>query len=233
MEEPSLGCNCGLRRAPPLRHVLPEQWIVEVLIPTTNKDLDMACFNGIEDRELWWLTKPLDMFSGAPFWFNGFMTYSRFRKIMSAIRYTDKPTMPLLFNDPFHEVRQMIDAFNDYYADQYTPSWLNCIDESMSSYRNPHPQGNEYHSIADADKDGTKPIMWRVKLVEGKDCPKADGQYVYASQFEKKGPTPTVALLLEMTEPIHGTGKVVTGDSGFCVTQGVLALHEVGIMVNS
>ena len=239
------------------RMCFPEQWIIDVLIPATNKELVnklslqefyvflgiifyMACFNGIEDRELWWSTKPVDMFSGAPFRFNGFMTYSRFRDIMSAIRYTDKP-MPLLFNDPFHEVRQMIDAFNDYYATEYIPSWLNCVDESMSSWNNkfapgfmcvprkPHPQGNEYHSIADADKDGTKPIMWRVKLVEGKDRPKADGQYVYASQFEKKGLSPTVALLLEMTEPIHGTGKVVTGDSGFCVTQGVLALHDVGV----
>ena len=109
----------------------------------------------------------------------------------------------------------MIDQFNNYYATHYTPSWLNCVDKSMSSWSNkfapgfmcvprkPHPQGNEYHSIADADKDGTKPIMWQVKLVEGKDQPKAGGQYVYSLQFEKKGFSPTVALLLEMTEPIH------------------------------
>ena len=31
-----------------------------------------------------------------------------------------------------------------------------------------------------------------------------------------------------MTEPIHGTRKVVTGDSGFCITQGVLDLHSIG-----
>ena len=112
------------------RMCFPEEWIVDVLIPTTNKDLVnklslqefyvflgiifyIACFNGIEDRELWWLTKPVDMFSGAPFRLNSMMTYSRFRNIMQAIRYTDKAT-PLLFNDPFHEVRQMIDAFNNY-----------------------------------------------------------------------------------------------------------------------
>ncbi len=88
---------------------------------------------------------------------------------------------------------------------------------------------NEYHSIADAYKDRTKPIMWPMKLVEGKDWPKVDGQYVYASQFEKTGLTPTVSLLLETTEPIHRTSKVFTGDSGFCVTQGVLALHNVGV----
>ena len=239
------------------RICFPEQYIVEVLIPTTNKELSdklslqefyiwlgiifyMACFNGIPDREMWWSTKAVDMFSGAPFRFNEFMTYSRFRDIMAAIRYTDKEP-PLLFTDSFHEVRQMINAFNDYYAAEYNPAWLNCIDESMSSWlnkycpgfmcvlRKPHPQGNEYHSIADGDLDGTKPIMWRVKLVEGKDRPKADGQYVFASEFEKKGFTPTVALLLEMTEPIHRTGKVVTGDSGFCVTSGVLALHDHGV----
>ena len=32
--------------------------------------------------------------------------------------------------------------------------------------------------------------------------------------------------MLEMTEPIHGTGKIVTMDSAFCVSAGILALHE-------
>jgi hypothetical protein len=32
-----------------------------------------------------------------------------------------------------------------------------------------------------------------------------------------------------MTEPIHWTGKVVTGDSGFCVTAGVTALYAQGV----
>ncbi len=34
-----------------------------------------------------------------------------------------------------------------------------------------------------------------------------------------------VKLLLNMMEPIHGTGKVVMGDSGFCVALGMMALH--------
>ena len=29
--------------------------------------------------------------------------------------------------------------------------------------------------------------------------------------------------------PIHRTGKVVTGDSGFCVAEGVTALHKKGV----
>lgn len=35
--------------------------------------------------------------------------------------------------------------------------------------------------------------------------------------------------MLYMTEPIHHTGKVVCMDSGFCVTAGILALHQVGV----
>jgi len=72
--------------------------------------------------------------------------------------------------------------------------------------------------------------MWRVKLVEGKDRPKKpDGNWAYPSKWEQRGYTKTVTLLLEMTEPIHGSGKVVSGDSGFCVTQGVLALDKLGV----
>ena len=52
---------------------------------------------------------------------------------------------------------------------------------------NPHPFGNEYHSIADgATEKGLegKPIMWRVKIKEGKDRPKKpDGSWAFPSEF--------------------------------------------------
>jgi hypothetical protein len=124
----------------------------------------MACYQGIPERELWWSTKPIDMFECTPFRLNAFMTYSRFQEILQAIRYTDKAE-PLFFLDKFHEVRQMIDAFIDHYATGYKPSWLNCINESMNSWLNkfwsgvmtlpqkPHPFGNECHTIADGEKD--------------------------------------------------------------------------------
>ena len=35
----------------------------------------------------------------------------------------------------------------------------------------------------------------------------------------------TIDLLLEMTKPIHRTGKAITGDSGFCTAMGVTALQ--------
>ncbi|KAL7474077.1 hypothetical protein ACHAW6_000071 [Cyclotella cf. meneghiniana] len=36
-------------------------------------------------------------------------------------------------------------------------------------------------------------------------------------------------LMLDMTLPIHGTGEIVSMDSGFCVLAGVLALHDKGV----
>jgi hypothetical protein len=36
-----------------------------------------------------------------------------------------------------------------------------------------------------------------------------------------------------MTEPLHGSGKVVTGNSGFCVTKGVTVLYQKGVFFQS
>ena len=106
----------------------------------------------------WWSTKPIDMFGGALFWLNAYMSRSRFDQIMHPLRYTDKEA-PLFFLDRFQKVCQMIDAFNDHYSKGYKPSWLSCINESMNSWLNnfcpgcmtlphkPHPFGNKYHLI--------------------------------------------------------------------------------------
>jgi hypothetical protein len=169
------------------------------------------------------------MFEGAPFRLTHIMTMTRFFKLSVAMRFTDRQAPTLKhdgFVDWFNEIRNMIDVFNQHYPEKYHPLWLNCFDESMSSWLSkycpgfmcvpckPHPFGNEYHSIANGD-DG-KPIMWRVKIVEGKDKPKrANGQPVFPLEFLGLGKM--TMTMLEMTKPIHGKGKVVVGDSGFCV----------------
>ena len=85
-----------------------------------------------------------------------------------------------------------------------------------------------------------KAIMWRIKLQEGKDRPKdATGKWAFPSKFEGKNQntnrkyTKTSTLMCEMTEPIHGTGKIVSMDSGFCVTVGILHLHDLGVFGQS
>jgi hypothetical protein len=159
-----------------------------LVIPQTNKTLGkpmdlqefyvwlgcvffLLCFVGIKDCDLWWLTKAIDMFDGAPFHLNEYMTKAHLCKIMESVRYTSKEE-PLLFVDHFHEIREMIDAFNIHYPSKYKPSWLSCINKSMNSWlnkfclrfmslsRKPHPFGNKFHSIAGGDNG--KPIMWRV-----------------------------------------------------------------------
>jgi hypothetical protein len=98
-------------------------------------------------------------------------------------------------------------------------TWLNKYCPGfMVVPQKPHPYGNEYHSIADGDKG--YPIMWRVKLQEGKDRPtKADGSPAFPLKYESY--SKTANLMLEMTENIHGTGKIVSMDSVF------VSLHQV------
>jgi hypothetical protein len=78
------------------RMCFPEEWLVNVVIPMPNKELSnkislqefyvflgcifsMACYDGITDQDLWWSSKPVDMFDGAPFHLNAYMTRNQFK----------------------------------------------------------------------------------------------------------------------------------------------------------
>ena len=77
----------------------PKKWIVNLVISQTNKTLGkpmdlqefyawlgciffMSCFLGIDNQDLWWLMKAVDMFDGAPFCLNKYMTKACFKEIM-------------------------------------------------------------------------------------------------------------------------------------------------------
>ena len=134
----------------------------------------MAGFEGVENNKIWWSEKTIDMFEGEPFMLSEYTSGRRFQNIGTAIFYTNIESPAFL--DWFHDVRQMIEAFNEHYDGEYVPSWLNCLDESIISFldkfcpgfmcvpRKPRPFGNEYHSIADGVTEKGlegKPIMWR------------------------------------------------------------------------
>jgi hypothetical protein len=106
--EPQLFCIC-----------FPKKGIVDLVIPQTYKTLGkpmdlqefyvwlgciifVPCFLGIEDCDLCWSTKAVEMFEGAPFCLNKYMTKARFHEIMDSTRYTSKEA-PLLFVDHFYE----------------------------------------------------------------------------------------------------------------------------------
>ena len=116
-------------------------------------------------------------------------------------------------------------------AQQFLPSWINILDESMMECfnkwdpgfmfvgRKPHPFGNERHTICCA----LTSIMWRAQIVEGKDRPTEVGKKKWEDLVE------TVSLMLQMCEPMFSTGKWFLLDSGLCVSKGVTSLLEFGV----
>ncbi len=175
----------------------PEAYIINVIIPATNDKLTnhmtlqefycwlgcnfvMCCFKGVVNQEEWWSTKAISINKGAPFRLTPYMAKGCCLLLTGAMTYTNNQ-LPN-FEDNFFDLHQIIAAFSIHYESNYNPSWLNCLDKSMSSWLNqlcprfmyvpckPHPSGNEYHSITGGDQG--KPIMWQVKLQEWKDRPK-------------------------------------------------------------
>ena len=79
-------------------------------------------------------------------------------------------------------------------------------------------------------------MMYRIKIQERKDLPKdANGKWASPSKFEGENPntarkyTNTSRLMCDMTVPLHGTVKIVSMDSGFFVTVGIIHLHKHGV----
>ena len=58
------------------------------------------------------------------------MTCTHFKNILNNLTYTNKE--PPEYKDRFWEVHDMLDCWNKNMAKMFLPSWMNCIDESMS-----------------------------------------------------------------------------------------------------
>lgn len=130
----------------------------------------------------------------------------------------------------------MIAAWKKNMALFFLPSWITCLDESMSIWlsrwtcpgwvfcpRKPHPFGNEYHTIC----CGLSGILFDLELVEGKDRPKELGD----PEFVEHGNTG--GLLLRLTKSIHNTARYVVLDSGFCVLAALAALRSLGVFAGA
>jgi hypothetical protein len=230
---------------------LPVDYINSVLIPETNNHLSgapldfpeflrfigllflMATLNsGVDRRSFFEDTEPSE-FEGAPFRLMKYMTKNRFESIMQSLRYTDIPSPQV--PDKFHEIRPLITSFNKHMSETFKPSWISCLDESMSTWtsrwtcpgwmyvpRKPHPVGNEYHSIC----CGESGIMYAIEIVEGKDKP-VNKVYEYGELGT------TASLLLRLTKSIWFTGKVIILDSGFCVLKAIIELAKKGVYASA
>ena len=155
------------------------------------------------------------------------MSKTHFENILNNLVYTSAD--PSAFRDPFWEVRWIIQCWNDNMAEKIIPSWINCVGKSMSKWVNEYtcmcfmfvprkhwPFGNEYHNACCAESD----IIWSVNVCEGKDRPREIG----AKEHDNNGKS--VWMLLRLTRPIWGGGKVLVLDSGFCVLQGIVELKK-------
>ena len=99
--------------------LFPNKWILEAVIPSTNNQLGekllsygellrwiglwilMLMVDG-SNHQSFWSNKHVNIFEGAPFQLNNFMTRNRFEKILNNIMYTNHE--PPAFHDCFWEI---------------------------------------------------------------------------------------------------------------------------------
>ena len=225
---------------------LPKTFIQTVILPQTNKNLKgkpllygeflqwiglmlmTATLQGFQRRDFWSMQQ-IDTFETAPIRFGSIMKRNRFEEILRALTYTDEKAPSYI--DGFWEVRQLLKAWNDNMAENFTSSWISCLDESMMKWlnkftcpgfmfvpRKPWPFGNEFHTIA----CGETGILFALEIVEGKDQPREKKK-----EFSNLGKT--TSLLLWLTKTLWGSGKVVVLDSGFCVLKALVELKKKGV----
>ena len=129
----------------------------------------------------------------------------------------------------------MVEEWNANMDINFSSSWKNCLDESMSKWlneytcpgfmfvpRKPWKFGNEWHDMGCADTN----VIWQLEIRDGKDQP-----CELPKEHNNKGKT--VGTLLHPTKPIHGSGKLVVLDSGFCVLQGLVELKKLGVFAHA
>jgi hypothetical protein len=187
-----------------------------------------------QDHREFWSSSQVSELEGVPFRLNKYMSRTRFEDILQCLCFTKKDPPP--FRDPFWQIRDLISAWNENMESNFRPSWISCLDESMSKWvnkftcpgfivvpRKPWPMGNEYHTIA----CGESGVLYQIELVEGKDQPRELGR----KEYSEKGTT--VGLLMHLTKPIWHKGNVLVLDSGFCVLQGIAELNEVGVFAQA
>ena len=114
----------------------------------------------------------------------------------------------------------------------FSPSYISYLDKSMMKWFNKYtypvfmfvpyktwPFGNEQKKIACYDSG----ILCFVELFEGKDATDEPPQKI--NYRDRKN----MSLMLLLTKILHGTGKVVVLDSGFCVIQVLVDIKNKGV----
>ena len=161
----------------------------------------MATINGPDKVEFWYMGE-VDYFVGAPMSFRSYKYRKCFKSILKVLSFTSQERPVLM--DHFREVHEILKAWNSNMVEQFTPSWVRCLDKSMSTWTNkyscpgwmfvpekPWSFGNEYHMVCCSISG----ILYQKELVKGKDAP---SQVI--PKFNNLGQT--VGLLRHVLEPL-------------------------------
>ena len=225
--------------------LFPTKWVKEVLIAETNKHLrtkltyaeflqflgillKISTTVGFERRSFWSIDSSTKR--NPPYKFNSIMSKGWFESILNSLKFTSHE--PPTYTDQFWEIRELLNEWNENMKNEFSPSWITCLDESMSKWlnqytcpgfmvvpRKPWKCGNKYHTICCC----LTGILFALELVEGKDCP------TRAPPKEHKEKGKTVGLCLRLTKALQGSGSIVVMDSGFCVVKAIVELRKIGI----
>ena len=129
-------------------------FIVGTIIPQTHKCLqedrhhplsygEFLCWLGLwflistihgPDCVEFWSLGEVDCFVGAPMRLGSYMSQKHFEAILKVLSISsqDRPA----FTDHFWEVCEILKAWNNNMVEQFTPSWVSCLDKSMSTWTN-------------------------------------------------------------------------------------------------
>ena len=88
----------------------------------------MATINGPDKVEVWSMGE-VDYFVGAPMRLGSYMSRKHFESILKVLSITlqERPA----FTDHVWEVFGILKAWNSNMVEQFTPSWVSCLDKSM------------------------------------------------------------------------------------------------------
>ena len=118
-------------------------------------------------------------------------------------------------------------------AAHFNPLWVSILYESIQEWinrytslgyiffpREPHFLGNDSHKIVCAKSQ----IIYNVEIMKDNIQPRVMGK----KDFEEK--VTTAILMVRMTNPVWGTGKVVVMDRRFCVLEVFVSMVYKGVL---
>ncbi|KAL5467723.1 hypothetical protein EMCRGX_G031988 [Ephydatia muelleri] len=164
------------------------------------------------------------------------MSRHRFEEIQECLAFCSMHDGIAPEDDPWKEIRLIIDGFNDNRQQGIIPGSHIAVDEVMSAWygaeatwvaegmphvtkipRKPEGEGAEMKALA----DGQTKILIRLDVMEGK-------EHQRKKAFADIGSEGT-AVTLRLTQPWFGSGRVVHADSAFSSVKTCMALRQYGL----